>query len=53
MTDFVLPKILFVLRTKLFVLVHCLSSPNEINDLQRTRTNRQVLLVRPLNQEKI
>jgi len=52
MTDFVLPKILFVLRTKLFVLVHCLSSLNEINDLQRTRTNRRVLFVRPRNREK-
>jgi hypothetical protein len=52
MTDFVLPKTLFVLRTKLFVLVLCLSSSNEINDLQRTRTNRRVLLVRPRNREK-
>jgi len=49
MTDFVLPKIFLVLRTKLSVLVLTSSSPNEIKGLQRTRTNNHVLLVRPQN----
>ena len=39
MTDFVLLKIFLVLRTKLSVLVLTSSSTNEINELQRTRTN--------------
>jgi hypothetical protein len=52
MTDFVLPKIFFVLRTELSVLVLTSSSVNEINDLQRTRTDNSVLLVRPPKWQK-
>jgi hypothetical protein len=52
MTDFVLPKIFLVLRTKSSVLGLTSSSPNEIRGLQRTRTNNHVLLVRPQNLHK-
>ena len=47
MTDFVLPEIFLVLRTKLSVLVLTSSSANKIKGLQGTRTNNHVLLPRP------